>query len=147
MQKPKIMATSSITSRQIERDKVETVTDFTFLGHKITSDSDCSHKIKTLAPQKKSYDNPRQHIKKHICHFSNRGLCHQSYGFSSMYGCATWTIMKAQCQRIDAFKLWCWRRLLRETSWRSNWSILKKINLEYLLEGLKLKLQYFGPLT
>ena len=95
-------------------------------------------------------DQPRQHIKKQTHYFEDKGPYSQSYGFSSICGCESWTIKKAECQRIDAFELWCWRRLLRVpwTSWRSHQSILKEISLEYSLEGLmlKLKLQYFGHL-
>ena len=99
----------------------------------------------------KSYDKPRQHIKKLRLYFANKGPCGQSYGFSRvMYLCESWTIKKAERQRIDAFELWCWRRFLRVpwTARRSNKSILKEINPEYSLEGLmlKLKLQYFGHL-
>ena len=102
-----------------------------------------------LAPWKKSYDQPRQHIKKQRHYFVNKGPYSQSYGFSIvMYGCESWTVKKAECQRIDAFELWCWRTLLRVpwTARRSNQSILKEISPEYSLEGLmlKLKLQYFG---
>ena len=101
-----------------------------------------------LAPQKKSYDQPRQHIKKQRHYFANKGLSGQSYGFPVvMYGCESWTIKKAEHQRINAFELWCWRRLLRVpwTARRSNQSILKKISPGCSLEGLilKLKLQYF----
>ena len=102
--------------------------------------------------KKKSYDKPGQHIKKQRHHFSSKGPCSQSYVFSpvTMYGCECWTIKKDECQRIDSFKLWCWRRLLRVpwTSRRSNQSILKEINPEYSLERLmlKLKVQYFGHL-
>ena len=104
-----------------------------------------------LAPWKKSYDKPRQHIKKQRHCFANKVLYSQSYGFPVvMYGCESWTIKKAECQRIDAFELWCWRRLLRIpwTARRSNQSIVKEISSEYSLEGLmlKLKLQYFGHL-
>ena len=116
---------------------------------KTTADSDCSHEIKMLAPWKKSYDKPRQHIKKQRHHLANKGPYSQSYGFPAvMYGCESCTIKAAECRRIDAFELWCWRRLLRIT-WitrRSNQSILKEINPEYSLEGLMLKLQYFGHL-
>ena len=99
-----------------------------------------------LALWKKIYDKPRQHIKKQRHCFANKGPSSQSYGFPS----ESWTIKKAECQRIDAFVLWCWRRLLR-VPWaarRSNQSILKEISHEYSLEGmmLKLKLQYFGHL-
>ena len=103
-----------------------------------------------LAPWKKRCDQHRYHIKKQRHHFADKGLCSQSYGFSSnhrKYGCESWTIKKTECQRIDAFELWCWRRLLRVpwTAGTSNESILKETNLEYSLEGLrlKLKLQYF----
>jgi len=93
---------------------------------------------------------PRQHINKQRHYFADKGPCCQRYGFSSMYGCESWTIKKADCCRIDAFELWCWRRFLRVpwTARRSNQSILKEINLEYSLEGLmlKLKLQYIGCL-
>ena len=103
-----------------------------------------------LAPWKKSYDEPRQHIKKQRHHFANKGPCSQSYGFSSSHGRERWTIKKAKCQRTDAFKFWCWRRLLGvpRTARGLNQSILKEINSEYSLEGLilKLKLQYFGHL-
>ena len=105
---------------------------------------------KTLAPWRKSYDQPRQHIKKQRHYFANKGPSSQSHGFSSMYGCESWTIEKTECRRIDAFELWCWRRCLR-VPWnagRSTQSILKEISPEYSLEGLilKLKFQYFGHL-
>ena len=104
-----------------------------------------------LVPWKKSSDKPRQHIKKQRHYFANKGPSSQSYGFFSiMYGCKSWTIKMVECQRIDAFELWCWRRLLRVlwTARRSNLSVLKDINPEYPLEGLmlRLKLQYFGHL-
>ena len=104
-----------------------------------------------LAPWKKSYDKPRQSIQKQRHHFANKDPYNQSYGFSVvMYGCESWTIKKAEHQRIDAFGLWCWRRLLRVpwSAWRSSQSIRKEISPEYSLEGLmlKLKLQYFGHL-
>ena len=98
------------------------------------------------APWKKSYDKPRQHIKKQRHAFADKGKVFPVV----MYGCENWTIKKAECQRIDAFELWCWRRHLRVpwTARRSNQSILKEIHSEYSLEGLmmKLKLQYFGHL-
>ena len=100
---------------------------------------------------KKSYDQSRQHIKKQRYYFAEKGPSSQSYGFSSSrVGCKSWTIKKAEHWRIDAFELWCWRRLLR-VPWkarRSNQSILKEISPKYSLEGLmlKLKLQYFGHL-
>ena len=102
-------------------------------------------KLKTLAPWKKSYDQPRQHIKKQRHYFANKGRSSQSYGFPVvMYGCENCTIKKAVHQRIDAFELSCWRRLLR-VLWRSNQSVLKEISPEYSFEELmlKLKLQYF----
>ena len=102
-----------------------------------------------LAPWKKSYDKPRQRIKKQRHYFAEKGPYSQSYGFSSSH-VQSWTIKKAECRRIDAVKLWCWRRLLRvpEAPRRSNQSILKEINLKYSLEVLllKLKLQHFGRL-
>ena len=111
---------------------------------------DCSHEIKMFAPWKKSYDKLRQHIKKQRYQFADKGLYSQSYGFSIMYGRERPTIKKTEHQRIDAFELWCWRRLLRvpRTARRSNQSILKEISPECSLEGLmlKLKLQYFGHL-
>ena len=97
-----------------------------------------------LALWKKSYDKPRQRIKKHRHYFANKGVYSQNYDFFSvvMYGCESWIIKIAECQRIDAFELWCWRRLLRVpwTVRRANESILKEIHPEYSLEGLKLKL-------
>ena len=104
---------------------------------------------KTLAPWKKSCDKPRQCIKKQRHYFADKGLSSQSHGFSSSRVWVSWTIKKAEHRRIDAFELWCWRRLLR-VPWtaRANQSILKEISPEYSLEELmlKLKLQYFGHL-
>ena len=124
--------------------------DFIFLGSKISADGDYSHENKTLALWKKRYDKTRQYIKKLTNHFANKGSSSQGYGFSSGH---VWMweldhIKKAECQRIDAFELWCWRRLLRVpwTARRSNQSILKEINPGCSLEGLMLKLQYFGHL-
>ena len=104
-----------------------------------------------LAPWKKSYDQPRHHIKKQRHYFANKGPFSQSYGFPViMYGCESWIIKKAECQRIDVFELWCWRRLLGViwTAKRSNQSILKEISPGCSLEGLilRLKFQYFGHL-
>ena len=104
-----------------------------------------------LAPWKKSYDKPKQCIKKQRHYFADIGLCSQTMVFPVvMYGCESWTIKRAEHKRTDAFELWFWRRLLRVpwTARRSNQSILKEINPEYSLEGLilKLKLQYFGHL-
>ena len=104
-----------------------------------------------LAPWKKSYDQPKQHIKKQRYYFAHKGPSSQSYGFPAITcGYESWTIKEAEHWRIDAFELWCWRRLLRIpwTARRSNQSILKEIIPEHSLEGLmlKLKLQYFGHL-
>ena len=104
-----------------------------------------------LTPWKETYDQPRQHIKKQRRYFANKSLSSQSYGFSSSHVCCgTWTIKKAEHRRINAFELWCWRRLLRVpwTARRSNQSILKEISPEFSLERLmlKLKLQYFAHL-
>ena len=149
-QKTKIMASDPITSQQIDGEKVETVADFMSLGSKITANVDYNHKIKTLPPWEKSYDKSRQCIKKQRHRFADKGLYSQSCGFSSIHMDVSWTIKKAEHRRIDAFELWCWRRLLRVlcTERRSNQSILKEINPEYSLEGLmlKLKLQHFGHL-
>ena len=105
-------------------------------------------KLMTLAPWKESYDQPRQHIKKQRHYFANRSLSNQGYVVT--YGCESWSIKKAERRRIDAFELWCWRRLLRVpwTAKRSNQTILKEISPGCSLEGLmlKLKLQYFGHL-
>ena len=118
LQKNKIMASCPITSWQIDGETMETVTDFIFLGSKITADGNCSHEIK------RSYDQPREHIKKQRHYFGNKGPSSQGYDFSSghVYGCESWTVKKAECPRIDAFELWCWRRLLRVpwTARRSN---------------------------
>ena len=107
-------------------------------------------KIKMLAPWKKSYDQPRQHIKKQRHYFANKFPLVKPVFPVVMYGCESWTIKKAECPRIDAFELGCWRRLLRvpRTARRSTQYILKEISPEYSLEGLmlKLKLQYFGQL-
>ena len=133
---------------------METVTDFIFLGSTITGD--CSHEFKTskLSSWKESYDKPREYIKKERHHFADKHLYSQRYGFFPVVinGCVSWSwaIEKAEHQRIDVFKLWCCRRLLRVpwTARISNQAIRKDINLEYSLEVLmlKLKLQYFGHL-
>ena len=134
------------------RGKREAVTDFIFLGSKITADGDCSPKIKRcLLLGRKAMTNLDSKIKKQRHHFANKGPNSQSYGFShSHVWCVSWTIKKAECWRTDVFELWCWRRLLRApwTARRSNQSILQEISPEYSLEGLilKLKLQYFGYL-
>ena len=123
-----------------------------FGGSKITADGDCSHEIlKTLTPWKESYDQSRQHIKKRRHYFAKKSPSSQGYGFFS--GHVWWWELdgkKAERWRIDAFELWCWRRLLRvpKTARRSNQSIVKEISTGCSLEGLmlKLKLQYFGHL-
>ena len=137
IQETRIMASGPITSWEIDGETVEIVSDFILGGSKITADGDCSHEIKTLAPWKKSYDQPRQHIKKQRHYFANKGLSSQRYGFPVvMYECESWTIKKAEHRRTDAFEPWCWRKLLRVpwTARRSNQSILKEINPEYSLK-------------
>ena len=104
-----------------------------------------------LAPWKKNYDKPRQHIKKQRHHFADKGPSSQALGFPVvMYGYESWAITKTEHQRTDVVELWCWKRFLRDpwTVWRSHWSILKEISPEYSLEGLilKLKHQSFGQL-
>ena len=149
IQKTKIMASGPITSWQID---VETVTDFTFLGSKITADGDCSHETKKrLLLGSKVMTNLDSILKNRDITLPTKVHLVQTTVFPvAMYGCESWTINKAECRIIDAFKLWCWRRLLRVpwTARRSNQSILKEISPEYSLEGLmlKLKLQYFGHL-
>ena len=145
------MASGPITSWEIDGETVETVSDFIFLGSKITADGDSSHEIKRHLLLGKNYDQPIQHIQKQRHYFANKGRLVKDMVFPTvMYGCENWTIKKAEHQRIDAFELWCWRRLLRVpwTARRSNQSILKEIRLGCSLEGLmlKLKLQYFGHL-
>ena len=150
IQKPKIMASGPITSWQIDGENVETVSDFFFLHSEITVDGDYSHEMKRhLLLGRISMTNLDNVFKKQKHHFADKDPYSQSYGFSSSrVWCENWTIRKAECRRIDAFKLWCWRRLLRVpwTARRSNQSILKEINPEYSLKGLmlKLKIQYFG---
>ena len=128
------------------------MTDFIFLGSKITADGDCSHEIKrSLLLARKNYDQPRHYIKMQRHYFGNKVHLVKAMVFPVvMYGCESWTIKKAERQRIDAFELWCWRRLLRLlwTARRSNQSILKEISPEYSLEALmlKLKLLCFGRL-
>ena len=152
IQKTKIMASNPITSWQIDGETMETVTDFIFLGSKITADGDCSHEIKRcLLLGRKAMTNLDNLSKsRDITLLTKVRLVKVTVFLVVMYGCESWTIKKAECQRIDAFELWCWRRLLRVpwTARRSNQSILKEISLEYSLEGLRLKLnlQYFGHL-
>ena len=125
------MASSPITSWQIDGETVETVADFIFLGSKITADGDDSHEIKMLPPWKESYDQPRQHIEKQRHYFANKVHLVKAMVFPVvMYGYESWTIKKFEHYRIDAFELWCWRRLLRVpwTARRSNQSILKEVS-------------------
>ena len=146
------MADGPITSWQIDEETMETVTDFVFLGSKITADGDCSHEIKRrLLLGRKSMTNLDSILKSRDITLPAKVHLVKAMAFPVvMYGCESWTIKKAECWRIDAFKLWCWRRLLRVslTASRSNQSILKEISPEYSWEGLmlKLKLQYFGQL-
>ena len=150
IQKTKIMASSPITSWQTDGKTNETVRDFIFLGSKITADGDCSHEIKRcLLLGRKVTTNLDSILKsRDIALPTNIYLVKAMVFPVVMYGCESWTIKKAECQRIGAFELWCWRRLLRVpwTARRSNQSILKEINPEYSLEGLMLKLQSFGHL-
>ena len=147
-----IMISCPITSWQIEGEKVETVKDFIFLGSKITADSDCSHEIKRrLLLGRKVLSNLDSIMKsKDITLPTKVHLVKAIISPVAMYGCESWTIKKAECWKIDAFELWCWRRLLRVpwTERGSNQSILKEISPECSLDGLmlKLKLQYFGHL-
>ena len=139
------MASSPITSWQIDGETVETVTDFIFLGSKITADGDCSHEMKRhLLLGKKAMINLESILKsRDITLPTNVHLVKGMVSPVVMYGCESWTVKKAECRRIDAFELWCWRRLLRVpwTARRSNQSILKEISPEYSLEGLILKLK------
>ena len=152
IQKTKIMASSSISSWPIDGETMETVTDFIFLGSKITADGDCSHEIKRcFLLKRKAMTNLGNILKSRDITLPTKVHLVKAMVFPVvMYGCESWTIKKAEHGRIDAFELWCWRRLLR-VSWiarRSSQSILKEISPEYSLEGLmlKLKLQYFGHL-
>ena len=146
------MASGPITSWQIDGETIETVTDFIFLGSKITADGDCSHEIRRhLLLGRKAMKHPDNILKsKDITLPTNAHLVKSMVFPGVMYGCESWTIKKAERWRINAFELWCWRRCLRVpwTAKRSNQSVLKEINAEYSLEVLmlKLKLQYFGHL-
>ena len=146
IQKTKTMASGPITSWQIDGEPMETVTHFIFLGSKITVDSVFSHETKDIFCKGKAMTNLDSILKsRDITLPANVSLVKAMVFPVVVYGCERQTVKKTECQRIDAFKLWCWRRLLRVpwTARRSNQSILKEINLEYLLEGrtLKLKLQ------
>ena len=145
------MASCPITSWQIDGETVETGADFIFWGSKIIADGDCSHEIKKrLLLGRKTMTNLDSILKRRH-YFANKVHLVNAMIFPVvMYGCESWTVKKAEHWRINAFEMWCWRRLLRVpwTTWRSNQSILKEISPEYSLEGLmlKLRLQYFGHL-
>ena len=152
IQKTKIMASSPITSWQLDGQTVETVADFIFWGFKITVDGDCSHEIKRcLLLGRKVMTNLDSTLKSRDITLPTKVRLVKAMVFPGvMYGYESWNMKKAECRRIDAFGLWCWRRLLR-VSWtarRSNQSILNEISLGCSLEGLmlKLKLQYFDRL-
>ena len=146
------MSSGPITSWQIDEETVETVSDFIVLGSKITADGDCSHEIqRCLLLGRKVMTNLDSILKSRDITLPVKVHLIKAMVFPVvMYGCESWTIKKAVCQRMDAFELWCWRRLLRVpwTVGRSNQSILKEIGPGCSLEGLmlKLKLQYFGHL-
>ena len=149
IQKTKIMASGPITSWQIDGETMETVTAFISLGSKITADGDCSHEIiRCLLLERKAITNLDTILKSSDITLPTKVHLVKAIVFLVvMYGCESWTIKKAECQRIDAFELRCWIRLLR-VPWiarKSNQSILKEIDPEYSLI-LKLKLQYFGHL-
>ena len=152
IQKTKIMVSGPITSWEIDGETVETVADFILGGSKITADGDCSHEIKKrLLLGKKVMTNLDSIFKSRDITLPTKVRLVKAMVFLVvMYGCESWTVKKAECQRIDAFELWCWRRLLRVpwTARISNQSILKEISPGISLEGLmlKLKLQYFGHL-
>ena len=150
VKKMKIMASSPITLWQIDGETVETVKNVLFRGCKITGDGDCSHEIKRhLFLERKAMTN-LDSILKGIILLTKVYLVKAMVFPVVMYGCESWTIKKAEHQRIDDFELWCWKRLLRVpwTARRSNLSIPEEISFEHSLEGLmlKLKLQYFGHL-
>ena len=152
IQKTKIMACGPITSWEIDGETVETVSDFILGGSKITADGDCSHEIKRcLLLGRKVMTNLDSTFKSRDLTLPTKVHLVKAMFFPVvMYGCESWTVKKAERQRINAFDLWCWRRLLRGpwTARRSNQSILKEINPGISLEGmlLKLKLQYSGHL-
>ena len=152
IQKTKIMASGPITSWQIDGETVETVADFILGGSNIIADSDCSHEIKRcLLFGRQVMTKLDSILKSRDITLSTKVCLVKAMIFPVvMYGCESWTLKKDERRRIDAFELWCWRRLLRVpwTARRSNQSILKEIGAEYSLEGLmlKLNLQYFGHL-
>ena len=152
IQKTKIMASGPITSWQKDGETVETVSDFILGGLQHTAEGDCSHEMKgRLILRRKVKTKQDSILKSRDITLPTKVRLVKAMVFPLvMYGCESWTIKKAECRRIDAFELWCWRRLLRVpwTARRSNQSILKEINPVCSLEGmmLKLKLQYFGHL-
>ena len=143
IQKTKIMASGAITSWQIDGETMETVTDFIYLGSKITADGDCSLEIKRrLLLGRKVMTNLDSILKSRDIILPTKFHLVKAMGFLVvMCGCESWTIKKAECQRIDAFELWFWRRFLRVpwTTRRLNQSILKEINHDYSLKGLQSK--------
>ena len=145
IQKTKIMGSSPITPWQIDGETMETVTDFTFSGSKITADGYCRHEIKRrLLLGRKVMTNLDSILKSRDITLPTKTHLVKAMVFPIVtYGCESWTIKKAECRRIDAFELWCWRRLLRVpwTARRSNQSILKETSPECSLEGLMLKLK------
>src|SRR5574337_447217 len=149
-QKMKIMASGPTTSWEIDGETIETVSDFIFGGSKITADGDCSHETKRhLLLGRKAMTNLNSILKSRDITLSTKVHLVKAMIFPVVVdGCESWTIKKAEHRRIDAFELWCWRRLLRVpwTARRSNQSIVKESSPEYSLEGLMLKLQYFGHL-
>ena len=149
IQKTKIMASGPITSWQMDGETMETVSNFIFLGSKITADGDCSHEIKRrLLLGRKVITNLDSILKNRDIILPTKFCLIKAMVFPVvMYGCENWTVKKAECQKIDAFELWCWRRLLRVpwTARRSNQSILKEISPECSLEGLMLKLKLWPP--
>ena len=140
------MASSPITSWQIDEETVETVSDFIFLGSKITTDGDCSHEIKRrLLLGRKVMTSLDSILKSRNISLPTKFHLVKAMVFPViMYGCESWTVQKAEHHKIDAFELWCWRRLLRVpwTARRSNQSILKEISPGCSLEGLMLKLKF-----
>ena len=144
------MASGPITSWQMDGETMETVRDFVCLGSKITADGDCSHEIKRrFLLGRKAMTNLGSILKNRDITLPTKVCLVKAMVFPVViYGCESCTVKKPERRRIDAFELWCWRRLLRVpwTAKRSNQSVLKEINPEYSLEGLMLKLQYFGHL-
>ena len=146
------MASGPITSWEIDGKTLETVSDFILRGSRITADGDCSHEIKRcLVLGRKVMTNLDSILKSRDITLPTKVCLVTAMVFPGVtYGCESWTVKKAECRRIGAFELWCWRRLLRVpwTSRRSNQSILKEVSPGCSLGGLmlKLKLQYFGPL-